>query len=117
MQRPQRFAPALSHFLNHKRVWAVLLRESDEPLARRVFVIDVGKYQLHAAAAISIACRSFPAVIQGSDLRQIYCHANGGRKRPARLLIKKKRQHTGRCADQVLNFEMRRQFGVFAQTS
>src|SRR5215470_6663040 len=115
MQRPQRFAPALSQFLDHKRVWVVLLRESDEPLARRVFVIDVGKYQLYAAAAISIAYRSFPAVIPGSDRRQIYRHACGGCNRPAWLSVKKTNDQTYRRTDQALNFEMRREFGVFVQ--
>src|SRR6266498_1204408 len=117
MQRPQGFAPALSQFLDHKRVWIVLLRESDEPRARRVFVIDVGKYQLYAAAAISIAYRSFPAVIPGSDRRQIYRHAHSGCNRPAWLSVKKTREQTDHRTDQVLKFEMRRQFGVFAQMS
>jgi hypothetical protein len=115
MQRLQRFAPALSQFLDHKRVWVVLLRESDEPLARRVFVINVGKYQLHTAAAISIAYCSIPAVIPGSDRRQIYRHTHSGRNRPAWLLVKKTHEQTDHRTDQVLNFEMRSQFGVFAQ--
>src|SRR5215470_1788197 len=104
MQRPQRFAPALGQFLDHKRVRVVLLRESDEPLARRVFVINVGKYQLHAAESISIGYCSFPAVIPGSN-------------RPAWLSVKKTQEQTDHRADQVLNFEMRSQFGVFAQMS
>src|SRR5215475_622251 len=114
MQRLQRFAPAFSHFLNYQHVRSALSSESNELLARSVSVVDVGKYQLHAVAT-STARRLFSLGVPGGDRGHIYRHAHRGNNRPAQLSIKKARQQTGCRTDQILNFEVRRQLGVFAQ--